>query len=111
MARARDLPELRWVHCAPTSAWRDMAPSPAAGLSTPFPARYRLLCGPTTANLGRLLPSSYISPDTYRGVYNCTQVHVPSPSPRLVGPYGAQSGLYITQAPIRTPARAPKPLV
>ena len=45
------------------------------------------------------------------GVYNCTQVHVPSPSPRLMGPYGAQSGLYITQASIRTPARAPKPLV
>ena len=22
------------------------------------------------------------------GVYNCTQVHVPSPSPRLMGPYG-----------------------
>ena len=45
------------------------------------------------------------------GVYNCTQVHVPSPSPRLMGPYGAQSGLYITQASIRTPARAPKPWV
>ena len=44
------------------------------------------------------------------GVYNC-QVHVPSPSPRLMGPYGAQSGLYITQASIRTPARAPRPLV
>ena len=45
------------------------------------------------------------------GVYNCTQVHVPSPSPRRMGPYGAQSGLYITQASIRTPARAPKPWV
>ena len=45
------------------------------------------------------------------GGCNCTQVHVPSPSPRLMGPYGAQSGLYITQASIRTPARAPKPLV
>ena len=67
---------------------------------------------PTVPTSARLL---YIKLRTYGastgGVYNCTQVHVPSPSPRLMGPYGAQSGLYITQASIRTPARAPKPWV
>ena len=52
--RARDLPECRWVHCAPTSAWRDMAPSPAAAFRRPFPARYRLLCGPRPRNPQRV---------------------------------------------------------
>ena len=50
----RDLPECRWVHCAPTSAWRDMAPSPAAAFRRPFPARYRLLCGPRPRNPQRV---------------------------------------------------------
>ena len=54
-ARARDLPECRWVHCAPTPAWRDMAPSPAAAFRRrPFPARYRLLCGPRPRNPQRV---------------------------------------------------------
>ena len=53
-AHARDLPECRWVHCAPTSAWRDMAPSPAAAFRRPFPARYRLLCGPRPRNPQRV---------------------------------------------------------
>ena len=51
----RDLPECRWVHCTPTSAWRDMAPSPAAAFRRrPFPARYRLLCGPRPRNPQRV---------------------------------------------------------
>ena len=42
------------MHCAPTSAWRDMAPSPAAAFRRPFPARYRLLCGPRPRNPQRV---------------------------------------------------------
>ena len=43
------------MHCTPTSAWRDMAPSPAAAFRRrPFPARYRLLCGPRPRNPQRV---------------------------------------------------------
>ena len=36
-ARARDLPELRWVRCAPTSASREISPFCCSSLSMPFP--------------------------------------------------------------------------